>query len=64
MEITYRQLLLNKIAINGIGLSGRTIDNQLKQFNNHQMCLNERMKRLIEIQTEFNEFIGYLTLKK
>lgn len=61
MEITYRQLLLNKLAVNGIGLSGRIIDDQLKQFNNYQMCLNERMKRLIEIQPEFDEFITYLT---
>lgn len=55
-----RQLLLNKLGANGIGLSGSEFDKRLKEFNNFRNPLSEMTKDLLEDENLFKEFITFI----
>jgi hypothetical protein len=58
--VSNRQLLINKIFANGIGLTGVEIDKFIKMYNNFQMPLGERIRILVNDDYQFNNFLNYI----
>jgi len=54
----YRQLAINECFFNGIGLTGVEFDKSLKEYNNFEMSLSDRQKRIADKkEAKFIEFI-------
>lgn len=56
-----RQSAINECYFNGIGISGALFQKEMKEFNNFEMPLKERYKRIAEKKEQ--KFIDYLKEK-
>lgn len=55
-----RQLAINECFFNGIGISSIEFDKAVREYNNHEMPLSERQKRIAEKkEPKFIEFIKH-----
>jgi hypothetical protein len=55
--VTNRQLLLNKLAANGIETSSTEFDAYLKEFNKFEKSLSARQEELLKDENLFKKFL-------
>jgi hypothetical protein len=51
--LTNRQLLINKLALDGINLRGKKLDKHIKSINNFKMSLNDRILKCIQDKEQY-----------
>jgi hypothetical protein len=55
-----RQDLLKKVLDSGYALNGVQFDQHIKDYNNFEMKLSERLVILNKSETEYQQFIKYI----
>ena len=55
---SYRQLAINELFFNGIGVTSDDFEKLIREYNNFEMSLNDRCRSIAEKKdTRFIEFV-------